>query len=61
LFFLSADSGGMGKDQRPLVVGAIRYDWTGNGSDESSTNWRTKTWVRWDAFSDSAVQDCQRR
>jgi hypothetical protein len=26
LFFLSADSGGMGKDQRPLVVGAIRYD-----------------------------------
>jgi hypothetical protein len=49
-FFL-AHSGGMGKDQRSRTIGAIRYDGTRNGFDESDASQGSETGFRWDAIS----------
>ncbi len=60
LFFL-AHSGGMGKDQRSHTIGAIRYDGTRNGFDESDASQGSETGFRWNAISNCQSSNRQRR
>jgi len=49
VFFL-ANSRGMGKDQRTRIIGAIRYDGTGNGFDKSDECQGSETGIRRNTF-----------